>query len=216
MPPRFFICISFRMALSVSEFPVSTGRARRRRSINVCWVRGAHWCGVRTPSHVRRGSGAHRWRGSGHCFFPCQSFKLDCSFIKRGRSGQEIPRPGPHGSISFSGRKHPIDRAESPPTVSAGVPAPCRLLHSSQHPRENFYEGDDCGPERLQDFPKVTQPIRGGAGIRTDSTPECALSHSAQLPLLEGHIVPIRGCKRPPKLSLLENRPRGPRHEPRI
>lgn len=95
MPPRFFICISFRMALSVSEFPVSTGRARRRRSINVCWVRGAHWCGVRTPRHVRRGSGAHRWRGSGHCFFPCQSFKLDCSFIKRGRSGQEIPRPGP-------------------------------------------------------------------------------------------------------------------------
>lgn len=148
-------------------------------------------------------------------FLPSPSNSIAC-LSREGGAGRKFPGPVLHRSISFSGRKHRIDRAESPPTVSAGVPAPCRLLRSSQHPGENFYEGDDCSPERLHDFPRVTQPIRGRAGIRTDSTAECALSHGARLPLLEGHTVPVRGWKRPLKHLLLETGPREPRHYRRI
>lgn len=80
------------------------------------------------------------------------------------------------GSISFSGRKHRIDRGESPPTAFAGVPAPCRLLCSSPPPPgENIYEGDDCGPERLHDFPKVTQQSRDSHRFhsRMRAFPQC-------------------------------------------
>lgn len=78
------------------------------------------------------------------------------------------------GSISFSGRKHRIDRGESPPTVSAGVPAlPPPLLLPP--PGENIYEGDDCGPERLHDFPKVTQQSRDSHRFhsRMRAFPQC-------------------------------------------
>ena len=49
----------------VSEFPPSIGRAHIRCSINVCWIRAARCCGVRTlsqiqpgPAGIRGGAGA--------------------------------------------------------------------------------------------------------------------------------------------------------------
>lgn len=105
--------------------------------------------------------------------------------------GRGIPGLVLYGSISFPGGEHRINHAKSPPTAPGGVAAHAASSAPPNNPRRFFPKGGDHGPERLRDFPKVTQPVRGGVGIgaliplRGPRFP-CP----AQLPLLEGHVLP--------------------------
>lgn len=140
MHPRFLIFISFQRPFfappSLSKFPLFTGRAHRRCSINVCWIQAERWCGVRTLNHVV-GSGEN-WRLSpGHCF-SSTLFLQTWLLIKRHRSAQGVPRPGPL-QINFPLWQETLDQSRGVCTYRVHRSSSAsRLLHASQQPEIYF------------------------------------------------------------------------------
>lgn len=138
MPLGFLIFISF--LVQPFLYPLvcsirSLDRACAQKALNVVWVRAVRWCLVRPPSKVLPSGLAGIGDGApSTAFHPPQPPELHRWWIKRGRSGLGVPRPGPLR----------INHAESPPTAPAGVPAQA----ASPTSQEMFPQGDDCGPER--------------------------------------------------------------------